>query len=317
VLVVNILTLAADLEGGGAALGLLTQTDYRLWLVPLAALAVAMLLFGKYRQIERVLRYTALLFLTYVAAAFMAHPDWGAVMRASFVPHLDFSRNVVAGALAILGTTLTAYAYMWETIELSEEKPPLTRLFLVELDATLGIVVAGLSFWFILIATAATLGVHHLPVETASQAAVALEPFAGKYASLVFALGLLGSALVAVPVIAGTSAFVVSEMVGWEASLDDPFAGARPFYLTLVACVVVALVVSYAGVAPITILFYSGIAGGIATPLTMVLMLLLARDRRTVGSRPVPIWLTAAGWISTAIVTLATVIYLYQSIRGG
>ncbi|MBV8599974.1 MAG: divalent metal cation transporter, partial [Candidatus Eremiobacteraeota bacterium] len=159
-LVVNVLTLAADLEGGGAALGLLTGVEYRTWLVPLGALTVAMLLFGKYHQIERVLRYSALLFLTYVAAAFMAHPDWSAVLHASFVPHLDFSKEVVAGALALLGTTLTAYAYVWETIELSEERPPVKRLPLVELDAALGIVVAGLSFWFILIATAATLGVH-------------------------------------------------------------------------------------------------------------------------------------------------------------
>ncbi|MBV8601993.1 MAG: divalent metal cation transporter, partial [Candidatus Eremiobacteraeota bacterium] len=153
--------------------------------------------------------------------------------------------------------------------------------------------------------------------ETAQQAARALEPFAGKYASAVFAIGLLGSALVAVPVLASTSAFVISEMFGWEASLNEPFTGARPFYLTLTSTVVVALAIGYAGISPIKILFYSGVAGGIATPLTMALMILLGRDRKLMGKTPVPIWLSVAGWIATAIVTGATLIYLYQSLAGG
>jgi Mn2+/Fe2+ NRAMP family transporter len=183
-LIVNVLTLAADLEGGGAAVQLLTGVDYRWWLAPLGALTVIVLVFGSYRAIERVLRYLALLFLTYVGAAFLAHPDWGAVMRGSFIPHFDLRPDTVSGALALLGTTLTAYAYVWETIELSEEKPPLRRLGLVQVDAALGIVVAGLTFWFILVATGATLGVHHHQVQSAQEAAQALAPVAGRYASL-------------------------------------------------------------------------------------------------------------------------------------
>src|SRR3979411_1421974 len=110
---------------------------------------------------------------------------------------------------------------------MSEEKPPLRRLGLVQVDAALGIVVAGLTFWFILIATGATLGIHHQKVDTAEQAAQALAPVAGKYASLVFGIGLLGSALVAIPVIAGTCAYVAAEMFGWGRRLDAEFRRAR------------------------------------------------------------------------------------------
>ena len=152
---------------------MLTDIAYRWWVAPLGVLTVIVLVFGNYRTIERVLRYLALLFLTYVGAAFLARPDWGAVLHASFVPHFDFKPATVAGALALLGTTLTAYAYVWETIELSEEKPRPAKLGLVQVDAVLGIVVAGLTFWFILIATGATLGVHHTKVDTAQQAAQA------------------------------------------------------------------------------------------------------------------------------------------------
>jgi Mn2+/Fe2+ NRAMP family transporter len=315
-LAVNVLTLAADLEGGGAALHLLTGIEYRWWLLPLGALTVGMLVLGNYRTIERVLRYFALLFLTYVGAAFLARPDWGAVLRGSFVPQFDFRATTVAGALALLGTTLTAYAYVWETIELAEEKPPLRRLGLVQVDAALGIVVAGLTFWFILIATGATLGVHHKTVDTAEQAAQALVPIAGKYAGLVFGVGLLGSALVAIPVIAGTSAYVAAEMFGWRHSLDAKFSTARYFYLTLCACVLAAVAIGFAGVKPITLLFFSGIAGGIATPFTMALMLLIARNRTVMHQRRISRRLAVAGWCVMIVVSCATLIYLYQTVSG-
>ncbi|HTJ26474.1 MAG TPA: divalent metal cation transporter [Candidatus Limnocylindria bacterium] len=316
-LAVNILTLAADLEGGGAALGLLTPLPYRWWIIPLGALTVAALIFSNYSAIERVLRVIPLLFLTYIGAAILAHPDWGAVLHASFIPHFDFRPETVSGALALLGTTLTAYAYVWETIEVSEEKPPLRRLGLVQVDAALGIVVAGLTFWFILISTGATLGVHHRRVDTAEQAAQALAPIAGHYAQLVFAIGLLGSALVAIPVIAGTCAYVAAEMFGWRRSLDESFAHARRFYLTLGGCVAVAVAIAFAGVKPITLLFYSGIAGGIATPFTMALMLLVARNRKVMHQRRISVPLACAGWCVAAIVSAAALIYLAQTLKGG
>jgi Mn2+/Fe2+ NRAMP family transporter len=315
-LIVNVLTLAGDLEGGGAALQLLTGADYRWWVLPLGALTVAILIFGSYHAIERFLRYVALLFLTYVGAAFLARPNWGDVLRHSFIPHFDFRPETVAGALALLGTTLTAYAYVWETIELSEEKPPLRRLGLVQADAALGIVVAGLTFWFILVATGATLGVHHHTVQTAQDAAQALAPIAGKYAAIIFALGLLGSALVAIPVIAGTSAYVAAEMFGWRRSLDAKFSRARAFYLALSGCVVIAVLIGMAGVPPIKLLFISGLAGGIATPLTLALMLLAGRNRKVMGNKPISGWLAAGGWSVTAVVTVATVIYLRQTLTG-
>jgi Mn2+/Fe2+ NRAMP family transporter len=313
---VNVLTLAADLEGGGAALAMLTHVRYTWWVLPLGAATVAVLIFGNFDGIQRVLRYVALLFLTYVAAAFLAHPDWHAVFLGSFVPHVSFRPETVAGALALLGTTLTAYAYVWETIEVSEQKPPLRRLGLVQVDAALGIVVAGLTFWFILVATGATLGVHHQRVDTAEQAARALAPAAGKYAALIFAIGLLGSALVALPVIAGTCAYVASEMFGWRHSLDAGFERARAFYLTLIACVAVAVAIAFAGVKPITLLFYSGIAGGLATPFTMVLLLLVARNRAVMRRQVIAPWLAVAGWCVCAVVSAATLTYLVQTLTG-
>ena len=137
---------------------------------------------------------------------------------------------MISGAIALLGTTLTAYAYVWQTIEMSEESTPLSRLGLVQVDATLGTIIAGATFWFIVIATGATLGVHHKTVQTAQDAADALTPFAGHWAKLLFGIGVLASALIAIPVIGATSAYVASEMFGWGGGIDKKFWHAKASY---------------------------------------------------------------------------------------
>jgi Mn2+/Fe2+ NRAMP family transporter len=316
VLAVNVLTLAADLAGGSAALHLLFHVDYRWFVVPFAVAVGALLVFGRYEQTSRWLRLIPLIFLAYIAAAFFAHPDWGAVVRASIVPHLEFSQAYVSGAIALLGTTLTSYAYVWETVEVARERPPLRRLGLVQAEAVLGTVVAGITFWFIVVATGATLGAHHHEVQTAEDAAAALAPIAGPYASILFAVGLLGSALLAVPVIAGTSAYVVAETFGWRRSLDASFARAPRFYAALLISLVAGAALALVGIAPIALLFTSSIAGGIATPLTLVFLMLLAARRDVMRRHLVGPWLRLAGWVVTAVVTASAVAYLVQVALG-
>jgi Mn2+/Fe2+ NRAMP family transporter len=316
ILAVNVLTLAADLEGGAAAMHLLTHLDYRWFIVPFAGLVAALLVFAKYEQLQRWLRLIPLVFLTYIGAAILARPDWALVLRASIVPQFTFSNEIVAGAIALLGTTLTAYAYVWETVEVARERPPLRRLGLVQAEAALGIVVAGITFWFILIATAATLGVHHHQVQTADDAAAALAPFAGRYASTLFAVGLLGSALLAVPVIAGTCAYVLAEAFGWRRSLDATFAHAPQFYRALLISIGAATLLALVGISPIRLLFISSIAGGIATPLTLVFLMLIAERREVMRKHALGGLLRIAGWGVTAIVTASVVVYLYQTATG-
>ena len=313
VLCVNLLTLAADLEGGGAALHLLTETDYRWWIAPLALTGCALLIFGSYRRVERVLFYLPLAFVTYVVAAFLAHPNWGEVLRDSFVPHYVHSSAYIAGAIALLGTTLTAYAYLWQGIEISHERPPLRRIARLKGDATIGAAAAGLTFWFIVVATGATLGVAHHPVQTAEQAAQALAPAAGHAAALLFGIGLLGSSLLAVPVLLATSAYVIAELFGWRAHLDAAFENAPRFYATMIAVGVCSTAIAFAGIAPIRLLFISSIAGGIATPITLVALLLVAGDRRVMERRRPSRTLLCCGWVVTAIVSAAAALYLWTT----
>lgn len=317
ILAVNVITLIADLQGGAAALSLLTGgVDFRFYVMPLAGLSAVMLIFLDYKRIQRVLIVLPMLFLTYPIAAIMAHPNWHDVIVNSIIPHLKNTAAYSQGAIALLGTTLTAYAYVWETIELSEERPPLRRLGLVQVDATLGTIVAGISFWFIVVATAATLGIHHKNVATAQDAALALAPFAGHWASLVFGIGLLGSSLIAIPVLAATSAYVVAELFGWRAGISKTFWQAPRFFGTLTVVLAGCGLLAMLGTNPIKLLFAASIAGGLATPVTLFLMLLVAGNKTVMGKyRPRP-WLLAAGWGVFAIVALAAAFYLYQNFTG-
>jgi len=313
VLAVNLITLAADLEGGGAALGLLTGKPYQWFIIPFALAVGALLVWGSYHGLQHVLKYVLLIFLTYIVAAFLAHPHWGQVLHDTVVPRLSFSSNYVAGALALLGTTLTSYAYVWETIETAEERQPLRRLGLVQVDAGVGMIASGVIFFFIVVGTGATLGVHHTQVQTAQDAAAALAPLAGKLASVIFGLGLLASAVLAIPVLAGTSAYVMAEAFGWRGDLDARFAQAPAFYVALLLSLTVGVGITLLGVGPIQLLFFSSIAGGLGTPFTLALMMLAARSKRAMGDYRIGRGLATAGWLITAVVTVACGIYLWQT----
>jgi Mn2+/Fe2+ NRAMP family transporter len=317
VLAVNLITIGADLGGGAAAAGLLLNTPAR-WLgIPYAILLLGLLIFGTYDEVQRVFKYIVLAFAAYAAAAFMARPDWGAVLAATAIPRFSFKADYVQAMLAILGTTLTSYAYVWETEETKEEHKPRSELNVVRLDAGLGMVAAMAVFWFILIATGATLGTHHKQVATAEEAANALAPVAGPWARYLFGVGLLASSFIAVPVLAVVSGELICQEVGWKAGLSVRFSEAKPFYGLVAGALAIGVVISLLGVSPITLLFWASIAGGLGTPISLVLMLLAARDRQVMRGVSIGKPLLVAGWFTTAVVMAACAAFLYLQIFQG
>jgi Mn2+/Fe2+ NRAMP family transporter len=316
VLAVNLVTIGADLEGGAAALSVIFPVDYRWFTIPFAVGTLAMLILGTYDEIQRVLRYVLLVFLAYSVSAFLAHPNWGSVLHQTVVPSISLSATYIQGALALLGTTLTSYAYVWETIEVAEERPDVEEVRLKQADAGFGMVFAVANFWFILISAGATLGVHHKQVQTAQQAAQALQPVAGPAASYLFAIGLLASAVLAVPVLAATSGYILGSEFGWVTGLSRDIRRAWRFNATVAGTMVVGVVVSFLGVSPIQLLFVAGIVGGIGTPISLAFLLLIARNHDVMGDLPVGKILIIASWVTAAVVTGASLIFLWQQIHG-
>lgn len=314
VLTVNVITISADLEAGAAALGLIFGLSWQWFILPFGLGMLALLVFGSYQALERVLRFVLLVFVAYIAATFLAHPDWGAVFHHTLHPPISLDSTYVQGMLALLGTTLTSYAYVWESIEEAEERPPISSLGLARADAGLGMLFAVTIFWFILIGTGATLGVHHLPVETAQDAARALMPVAGALASDLFALGLLASAILAVPVLAATTAYMVGQEFGWPCGLSNSVERARRFYLVVAVTVLIAIAVAFIGISPIRLLFAASIAGGLGTPISLVFLLLVAKSRRIMGDDRISPELSMVGWGTAIMVGGISLYFLWQQL---
>jgi len=310
VVAINIFTLIADVQAGAFAFTLLTGVAYQYFVLPFAGVVGWLLVSQRYVRIERVLAVLPFIFLAYGASAVLARADWGLVARAIVLPQFHFNAAFVGAALALLGTTLTAYVYMWESIEVAERAPGLAQLGTVKKKATLGMAFETLTFLFILVATGATLGKHHITVFTAADAALALKPLAGSWASTLFAFGLLGSALVAVPVIAGTTGYVAAHTFGWPGTLNSTFRDASAFYVVILSALALSAAICFAGFSLIPLLYGASLAAGLATPVTLFLTVRLARDNITMGSHRIGPWLAGAGWTVTAIMSIASVLYL-------
>jgi Mn2+/Fe2+ NRAMP family transporter len=307
VVVVNVVTIAADVEAGAAGIGLLAGVDSRWLVLPLGVALVGLLFAGKYDELVAVLRYLLLGFLAFAAAAVLAHPDWSRLLRASVVPRLSLRRDDLAGGLALLGTTLTSYVYVWETVERGVEEPADDRpggegLARARIGALAGAVFTAVILWSMLVASAATLGQDHQTVSSAQDAARALRPLAGGLASGLFAAGLVVSAVVALPVLMATTAHVVGAQFDWRRGLSESVGHARAFYGVLAGSIGLAVVAALAGVSVLGMLVAASVIGGFGTPIGVVLLVLIGRDRQVMGDRPISVRLAVAGWAVAVVV---------------
>ncbi|HTV93345.1 MAG TPA: divalent metal cation transporter [Verrucomicrobiae bacterium] len=315
IVAVNLLTLIADIEAGCQALSLVVGLPYQWFLLPFAAAIAYLLLTHSYGRIATWLMFVPILFVAYAASAALARVDWLDVARHTFVPHFEFSRVYVIGALALIGTTITSYEYVWESIEVAQSRRGPSRLGALKLDAVLGVLAAGAGFLFVLVASGATLGVHHLPIETVDDAARALAPLAGPAAGALFGIGLFASAVLTVPILAASTAYAVAHTFGSSATLDARVAEAKPFYAIILAALLVGAGASLFGFPPIRLLVWASIAGGLGTPFTLVLMSCVARSRRAMGDFRISLPLSIAGWTVTALIVLTCAAYLALSSR--
>lgn len=310
----NLVTIAADLVAGAAGIGLLAGVDYRWLIAPFGAALVALLLVGKYDEVVAVLRYLLIGFGAFGVAAFAAHPDWPRVLRATVVPVL--STHTAAGSLALLGTTLTSYVFVWETIGRGVEEQSAT-LAKARVGAIAGSVVTAAILWFMLVACAATLGrppARNITISTPAQAAAALKPLAGQAAADLFAAGLVISAVVALPVLMATTAHVVGAQFDWRRGLSEGIGSARGFYAVLAGSVSLALAVGLADVPVIAMLEAASVVGGIGAPIALVLLVRLARDPQVMGARPISRLLAAAGLAVAVVLGGLSLLLVVQAI---
>ena len=284
--------------------------------VPIVAVAVGVLVFrGGYRLIERIFLVASALFILYAISAVLAKPQWGTVLRAAVVPSLRLDSGYIVLLIALIGTTIAPWMQFYQQAAVVDKGLTAEDLRLERWDVILGAFVTALVAGSIIIATAATLFPHGIQVQRAEDAARALAPLAGTYASLLFALGLLNAAIFSVAIIPLSSAYAICEAFGWEAGLDRTVAEAPVFYgLFLAVLVTSALVVLWPGLPLVLVMVASQALNGILLPAVLVIMLRLVNDRRLMGRKVNSSGANAVAVATSAILILLTLVLLVKSL---
>lgn len=329
-IVANVFNIGADL-GGMAATSQMVTGIPAYYFTPLYAGVLAVLLsWNSYRRIANVFKWMTLALLAYVLAAFLAHPPWPAVWRATFVPRVEWSSSYLATLVGILGTTISPYLFFWQASQEVEEDRDKGRTTLRQRrgatqrelrerrnDVVAGMFLSNLIMFFIILTAGATLHAHgERHIATAQQAAEALQPLAGKGAYLLFTLGILGTGMLSVPVLAGSTAYAIAEGAAWRSSLQDTPRQAPHFYGVLGIALLLGLALDYAHFDAVAMLFGSAVVNGVLAPPLIVLVVLLTSDRKVMGDRVNPPLLRILGWFTAAVMAFAAAA-MFVTMRAG
>ncbi len=322
-LIANIVNLGADLAAMGAAIGLLIGGPLWLYTLLFGIFCVVVEIRLSYAHYSSVLKWATLSLFAYVAVVMVAHVAWREALSSLVLPRIEWTSAYATAIVAILGTTISPYLFFWQAgQEIEEQKrhhvkplcltpkeagPELKR---IRIDTLTGMAFSSIVSLAIVFATAATLHANGVrDIETSAQAAEALRPIAGNFAFALFALGIVGTGLLAVPVLAGSAAYAVTEMFGFAGSLDAKPRKAKLFYGTITVTTMMGVGLQYVGIDPAKALYWAAVVNGVLAAPLMVMMMLIVRNPRAMGRLTLGRRASITGWAATAVMAVATVIF--------
>lgn len=313
-LVANTVNIGADIGAMAASLQLVVPVDFIVGVAGLTIAMTALEILVPYHRYSRILKWLTLSLAAYIITGFIIRPDWGAVLRSLAVPRIQFNAAFLAAMVAVMGTTITPYLFFWqasEEVEQELDEGEIGDCRVVALrheihemrkDTYAGMALANVVFLFIIVTTAFVLHDHGITnVDSAQKAALALKPLAGSLASLLFTIGIFGVGLLAVPVLAGASAYAVAELFKWHEGLSKRFSGARGFYWVIVASMFGGMLLNLVGINPIKALYYAAIVNGTIAPILMFFIFRIGRDEKVMGRYTNPRWVNVWGWVVTVL----------------
>ena len=319
--IANTINAGTDIGAIAASINLLVPIPALALVVPIAAGIVALQIFCSYQLISRIFKWLTLTLFGYIAAAFLARPHWGEVLRATVIPTIRFDHVYLMTLVAILGTTISPYLFFWQASQEVEEELKMGRstlaeregatdreIKIAEIDVDIGMVFASLVFYFVILASAATLhAAGKTDIQTATEAAEALRPLSGVGATILFALGLIGSGFLAVPVLTGSSAYAIGEAFGWNCGLNEKFRKARRFYGIIIVSTMVGMLINFLKIAPVTALFWTAVINGVLAPPLLVMIMLVSNNHKVMGKRVNGRLTNVIGWSTAAIMSAAAI----------
>ena len=322
-LLANIINLGADRSAMGAALALFIGGNGALYTLIFGILCVLLEVFISYPRYASILKWTTLSLFTYFAVVIVAGVDWPKMLRSLVLPDLQWNQPYVTTMVAILGTTISPYLFFWQAGQEIEEEhrhhakplclapkdagPELAR---IRKDTLVGMTFSNIVALAIVIATAATLNAHGVTdIATSAQAAEALRPIAGNFAFALFALGIIGTGMLAIPILAGSAAYAVTEIVGVAGSLDTKPLKAKFFYATIALTVLAGAALNFVGTDPIRALYWAAVVNGVLAAPVMAAMMLIVRNPRAMGKLTLSAGMTILGWFSTAMMFATSAVF--------
>lgn len=325
----NTVNIGADLGAMASSGQLLLNIPYLFWLILITVVILILEVFVSYKVYARFLKYLTFSLFAYVIVTFIVHQDWLKIFTATIVPNISFTREYFLNIVAILGTTISPYLFFWQAGEEVEEEvefhkiramgkgvPKITKIDIREMrtDTIIGMFFSQLVMFFIILTTASTLGAHGITnINTATDAAQALRPFAGDFAFILFALGVLGTGLLAVPVLSGSASYAISEAFGWQEGLSRKLKQARGFYAVIIVATLLGLLVNFSGVPPFKMLYYTAVLNGLIAPPLMVLILLISSNPRIMGKYTNNKFSNWMGIIITLLMSIAALALIITS----
>ncbi len=323
-LIANTINAGADIAAISAAINMFVPIPIAAMVLPISVGIVVLQVWGSYRVILKVFKWLTLSLFAYVIAAFLARPDWFAVAKATFLPQITFTSEYITTIVAILGTTISPYLFFWEASEEVEEEKSEGRYKLRDrkgatdfeirkekIDTVVGMLFCNVVFYFVIVSAGATLhATGQTNIQSATEAAQALRPLAGNFATILFGLGLIGAGLLAIPVLTGSAAYAVSETFGWPSGLDEKPRHAKKFYGVIVASTLIGVAIDFVGINPISALFWTAVINGVVAPPLLVVVMLVANDKRVMGPRTNGPITNIIGWVAALIMFAAAVAML-------
>jgi len=299
-LIANTINVGADLLGMADAAEMLTTVSSHLWVIVFAIGISWATIRLRYHQIARTLKWLALVLFAYVFSAFVIHPDWSAAFHDTFVPSMPHDREGWETLVAILGTTISPYLFFWQAAQEVEEEKAAGRNTLGKrkgatrneirtrkFDVGIGTFFSNLVMYFIILVTASTLHRNGFTnIQTSKEAAMALLPLAGRMATTLYTVGIIGVGLLAIPTLTGSAAYAFAEFLGWRQGLDKRLKQARSFYLMILASTVAAVIMDFANISPVKALYWTAVINGVLAPFLLVGILIIAADYKLMNGQP-------------------------------
>jgi NRAMP (natural resistance-associated macrophage protein)-like metal ion transporter len=325
-LIANIINIGADLGAMASSAQLILHFSFHWWLILITTVSIVLQVFIPYKVYSKFLKYLALSLFTYVISAFIVKVDWKQVAIHSVIPSIIFSKEYFMNIVALMGTTISPYLFFWQTGQELEElvdqkkikhlgqgKPKFTEKDkkIMRIDTAIGMLFSNVIMWFIIITASATFAVHGIHnIETADQAALALKPLAGNFAFLLFAIGIIGTGLLGIPILAGSVSYAIAEIFDWKEGLYRKLTHAGGFYAIIIAATILGFVMINTNIKPFKLLYYSAVLNGLIAPLVLFLIMLLTNNKKIMGKHTNSWPENIIGWATTGLMTLGSILLL-------